>query len=246
MLLSPAIDIKNGRGVRLRQGDLENNITVYSDDPVAVARQWADLGAERLHIVDLDGAATGRPVNAALIRDMVNEVSGEMEVELGGGLRSLEQVERYIDAGVSYAVIGTAALKRPGFLHEACSNFGGQIIVALDARDGLVATDGWQNTTAIKAVDLARKIESYGVEAFLYTDIARDGMLTGCNVEATAELARAVSVPVIASGGVRDIEDIRRILAVEKDGVCGAILGRSLYEGTLRFEDALALVEAAQ
>ena len=246
MILIPAIDIKNGRCVRLRQGDLENNITVYSDDPVAVARQWADLGAERLHIVDLDGAATGRPVNAALIRDMVNEVSGEMEVELGGGLRSLEQVERYIDAGVSYAVIGTAALKRPGFLHEACSNFGGQIIVALDARDGLVATDGWQNTTAIKAVDIARKFESYGVEAFLYTDIARDGMLTGCNVEATAELARAVSVPVIASGGVRDIEDIRRILAVEKDGVCGAILGRSLYEGTLRFEDALALVEAAQ
>ena len=246
MLLIPAIDIKNGRCVRLRQGDLENNITVYSDDPVAVARQWADLGAERLHIVALDGAATGRPVNAALIRDMVNEVSGEMEVELGGGLRSLEQVERYIDAGVSYAVIGTAALKRPGFLHEACSNFGGQIIVALDARDGLVATDGWQNTTAIKAVDIARKFESYGVEAFLYTDIARDGMLTGCNVEATAELARAVSVPVIASGGVRDIEDIRRILAVEKDGVCGAILGRSLYEGTLRFEDALALVEAAQ
>ena len=246
MLLIPAIDIKNGRCVRLRQGDLVINITVYSDDPVAIARQWADLGAERLHIVDLDGAATGRPVNAALIRDMVNEVSGEMEVELGGGLRSLEQVERYIDAGVSYAVIGTAALKRPGFLHEACSNFGGQIIVALDARDGLVATDGWQNTTAIKAVDIARKFESYGVEAFLYTDIARDGMLTGCNVEATAELARAVSVPVIASGGVRDIEDIRRILAVEKDGVCGAILGRSLYEGTLRFEDALALVEAAQ
>ena len=246
MLLIPAIDIKNGRCVRLRQGDLENNITVYSDDPVAVARQWADLGADRLHIVDLDGAATGRPVNAALIRDMVNEVSGDMEVELGGGLRSLEQVERYIDAGVSYAVIGTAALKRPGFLHEACSNFGGQIIVALDARDGLVATDGWQNTTAIKAVDIARKFESYGVEAFLYTDIARDGMLTGCNVEATAELARAVSVPVIASGGVRDLEDIRRLLAVEEDGVCGAILGRSLYEGTLRFEDALALVEAAQ
>ena len=246
MLLIPAIDIKNGRCVRLRQGDLENNITVYSDDPVAVARQWADLGADRLHIVDLDGAATGRPVNAALIRDMVNEVSGDMEVELGGGLRSLEQVERYIDAGVSYAVIGTAALKRPGFLHEACSNFGGQIIVALDARDGLVATDGWQNTTAIKAVDIARKFESYGVEAFLYTDIARDGMLTGCNVEATAELARAVSVPVIASGGVRDIDDIRRLLAVEEDGVFGAILGRSLYEGTLRFEDALALVEAAQ
>ena len=246
MLLIPAIDIKNGRCVRLRQGDLENNITVYSDDPVAVARQWADLGAERLHIVDLDGAATGRPVNAALIRDMVNEVSGDMEVELGGGLRSLEQVERYVDAGVSYAVIGTAALKRPGFLHEACSNFGGQIIVALDARDGLVATDGWQNTTSVKAVDIARKFEGYGFEAFLYTDIARDGMLTGCNVEATAELARAVNVPVIASGGVRDIEDIRKLLEVEADGVYGAILGRSLYEGTLRFEDALDLVNASK
>ena len=246
MLLIPAIDIKNGRCVRLRQGDLENNITVYSDDPVAVARQWADLGAERLHIVDLDGAATGRPVNAALIRDMVNEVSGDMEVELGGGLRSLEQVERYVDAGVSYAVIGTAALKRPGFLHEACSNFGGQIIVALDARDGLVATDGWQNTTSVKAVDIARKFEGYGVEAFLYTDIARDGMLTGCNVEATAELARAVNVPVIASGGVRDIEDIRKLLEVEADGVYGAILGRSLSEGTLRFEDALDLVNASK
>ena len=246
MLLIPAIDIKNGRCVRLRQGDLENNITVYSDDPVAVARQWADLGADRLHIVDLDGAATGRPVNAALIRDMVNEVSGDMEVELGGGLRSLEQVERYVDAGVSYAVIGTAALKRPGFLHEACSNFGGQIIVALDARDGLVATEGWQNTTSVKVVDIARKFESYGVEAFLYTDIARDGMLTGCNVEATAELARAVNVPVIASGGVRDIEDIRKLLEVEADGVYGAILGRSLYEGTLRFEDALDLVNASK
>lgn len=243
MLLIPAIDIKNGRCVRLRQGDLENNITVYSDDPVAVARQWADLGAERLHIVDLDGAATGKPVNAALIRRMVDEVSGEMDVELGGGLRSLEQVERYIDAGISYAVIGTAALKRPGFLHDACSNFGGQIIVALDARDGFVATDGWQTTTDVRAVEIARKFEDYGVEAFLYTDIARDGMLTGCNVEATAELARAVSVPVIASGGVRDLDDIRRLLAVEADGVTGAILGRSLYEGTLNFEEALALTE---
>lgn len=243
MLLIPAIDIKNGRCVRLRQGDLENNITVYSDDPVAVARQWADFGAERLHIVDLDGAATGKPVNAALIRRMVDEVSGEMDVELGGGLRSLEQVERYIDAGISYAVIGTAALKRPGFLHDACSNFGGQIIVALDARDGFVATDGWQTTTDVRAVEIARKFEDYGVEAFLYTDIARDGMLTGCNVEATAELARAVSVPVIASGGVRDLDDIRRLLAVEADGVTGAILGRSLYEGTLNFEEALALTE---
>lgn len=243
MLLIPAIDIKNGQCVRLQQGDLKNNITVYSSDPVAIARQWADQGAELLHIVDLDGAATGKPVNAALIREIVEEVRDEMDIELGGGLRSLEQLERYIDAGIDYAVIGTAAIKRPGFLHDACSNFGGQIIVALDGKDGKVATDGWQSVTGNSVIDLAKKFEDYGVEAFLYTDIARDGMLTGCNIEATVALAEAVSVPVIASGGIRDINDIKRLLEVESSGIMGAILGRSLYEGTLDFKEALALVE---
>ena len=237
MLLIPAIDIKNGQCVRLQQGDLKNNITVYSSDPVAIARQWADQGAESLHIVDLDGAATGKPVNAALIREIVEEVRDEMDIELGGGLRSLEQLERYIDAGIDYAVIG------PGFLHDACSNFGGQIIVALDGKDGKVATDGWQSVTGNSVIDLAKKFEDYGVEAFLYTDIARDGMLTGCNIEATVALAEAVSVPVIASGGIRDINDIKRLLEVESSGIMGAILGRSLYEGTLDFKEALALVE---
>ncbi len=246
MLLIPAIDIKNGQCVRLQQGDLNNNITVYSTDPVAVARQWADMGAERLHIVDLDGAQSGKPTNIALIRDIVAEVSDVMPIELGGGLRTLEQLESYVDAGVEYCVIGTAAIKRPGFLHDACSNFGGQIIVALDAKDGKVATDGWQAVSGNAVIDLAKKFEDYGVEAFLYTDISRDGMLTGCNVEATAELARAVSVPVIASGGIRDLDDIRALLAVEDDGVMGAVLGRSLYEGTLKFEQALELVDAAE
>ena len=190
--------------------------------------------------MDLDGAATGKPVNAALIREIVEEVRDEMDIELGGGLRSLEQLERYIDAGIDYAVIGTAAIKRPGFLHDACSNFGGQIIVALD---GKVATDGWQSVTGNSVIDLAKKFEDYGVEAFLYTDIARDGMLTGCNIEATVALAEAVSVPVIASGGIRDINDIKRLLEVESSGIMGAILGRSLYEGTLDFKEALALVE---
>ncbi|MFU0842229.1 MAG: 1-(5-phosphoribosyl)-5-[(5-phosphoribosylamino)methylideneamino] imidazole-4-carboxamide isomerase [Burkholderia sp.] len=245
MLLIPAIDIKNGRCVRLRQGDLKNNITVYSDDPVAVARRWADKGAERLHIVDLDGAASGKPVNAPLIRDIIDEVGGEMEIELGGGLRSLDQIESYTDAGVSYAVIGTAAIRVPGFLHEACSNFGGQIIVALDAKNGFVATDGWQSTSHTKVTDIAKKFDAYGVAGILYTDISRDGMLTGCNVEATAALAREVSAPVIASGGIRDLDDIRRLLAVESDGVAGAVLGRSLYEGTLSFEEALALIKNA-
>lgn len=243
MLLIPAIDIKDGRCVRLRQGDLHNNVTVYSEDPVAIARQWADMGAERLHIVDLDGAQSGKPTNVALIRAMVEEVRDEMQIELGGGIRTLEQLETFIDAGVDYAVIGTAAIKRPGFLHDACSNFGGQIIVALDAKDGKVATDGWQAVSSNHVIDLAKKFEGYGIEAFLYTDIARDGMLSGCNVEATEALARAVNVPVIASGGVRDLDDIRRLLQVEDSGVMGAILGRSLYEGTLNFEEALALVE---
>lgn len=243
MLLIPAIDIKDGRCVRLRQGDLHNNVTVYSEDPVAIARQWADMGAERLHIVDLDGAQSGKPTNVALIRAMVEEVRDEMQIELGGGIRTLEQLEAFIDAGVDYAVIGTAAIKRPGFLHDACSNFGGQIIVALDAKDGKVATDGWQAVSSNHVIDLAKKFEDYGIEAFLYTDIARDGMLSGCNVEATEALARAVNVPVIASGGVRDLDDIRRLLQVEDSGVMGAILGRSLYEGTLNFEEALALVE---
>jgi phosphoribosylformimino-5-aminoimidazole carboxamide ribotide isomerase len=242
MLLIPAIDIKDGRCVRLRQGNMDADVTVFSDDPVAMARHWVAQGAQRLHIVDLNGARSGKPVNEPVIRKMVAEVGEDIEIQLGGGMRDLDLIERYIDDGVRFVVIGTAAVKNPGFLHDACSAFGGHVIVALDAKGGKVATDGWSKLTGHDVVDLGRKFEGYGVEAILYTDIGRDGMLTGVNVEATVELARAVKVPVYASGGIAGITDIEALLKVEEFGVEGAILGRSLYEGTLDFQAAQALV----
>jgi phosphoribosylformimino-5-aminoimidazole carboxamide ribotide isomerase len=238
MLLIPAIDIKDGHCVRLRQGDM-TSATVFSDDPVAMARHWVEQGARRLHVVDLNGARSGRPVNEVVIRRIVDEVGAEVPVQLGGGLRDLDTIERYIDGGVGFVVIGTAAVKNPGFLHDACSAFGGHVIVALDAREGKVATDGWSKLTGHDVVDLAVKFEDYGVEAILYTDIGRDGMLTGVNLEATVALARAVKIPVIASGGVATMDDIERLCAVQSEGVEAAVLGRSLYEGTLDFKAAL-------
>jgi phosphoribosylformimino-5-aminoimidazole carboxamide ribotide isomerase len=238
MLLIPAIDIKDGRCVRLRQGDMET-ATVFSEDPVAMARHWVDLGARRLHVVDLNGARSGKPVNEPVIRRIVDQVGAEVPVQLGGGLRDLDTIERYIDGGVGFVVIGTAAVKNPGFLHDACSAFGGHVIVALDARDGKVATDGWSKLTGHDVVDLAVKFEDYGVEAILYTDIGRDGMLAGVNLDATVALARAVKIPVIASGGVATMEDIERLCSVQAEGVEAAVLGRSLYEGTLDFRAAL-------
>ncbi|MEF9944732.1 MAG: 1-(5-phosphoribosyl)-5-[(5-phosphoribosylamino)methylideneamino]imidazole-4-carboxamide isomerase [Burkholderiaceae bacterium] len=246
MLLIPAIDIKDGRCVRLRQGDMDNNVTVFSDDPVGMARHWVELGASRLHIVDLNGARSGKPVNEPLIRKILTEFGDDIEIQLGGGMRDLDLIERYIDAGVRYVVIGTAAVKSPGFLHDACSAFGGHVIVALDAKGGKVATDGWSKLTGHDVIDLAQKFESYGVDSILYTDIGRDGMLTGVNIEATVELARAVKIPVIASGGIADIRDIENLLAVESEGINAAILGRSLYEGTLDFKAAQALVQSAE
>jgi phosphoribosylformimino-5-aminoimidazole carboxamide ribotide isomerase len=243
MLLIPAIDLKDGKCVRLRQGDMAS-ATIFSEDPAAMARQWVDQGATRLHLVDLNGARSGRPVNEAAIKKIVAAVGEEAEIQLGGGLRDLDTVERYIDDGVHYVVIGTAAVKSPGFLQDACTAFGGQVIVALDARDGKVATDGWSKLTGHDVIDLAKKFEDYGVEAILYTDIGRDGMLGGVNIEATVELARSVKVPVIASGGVNDLADIERLFAVRDDGVEAVILGRSIYEGTLDFKAALARVVA--
>jgi phosphoribosylformimino-5-aminoimidazole carboxamide ribotide isomerase len=237
MLLIPAIDLKDGKCVRLRQGDL-SDATVFSEDPVAMARHWVAQGARRLHLVDLNGARSGRPVNEGVIKKIIAAVGDEIPVQLGGGIRDLDTIERYIDDGVALVVIGTAAVKNPGFLQDACSAFGGHVIVSLDARDGKVATDGWSKLTGHDVIDLARKFEDYGVEAILYTDIGRDGMMSGVNIEATVELARAVKIPVIASGGVSSMADIERLCAVEAEGVEAAILGRSLYEGALDFSAA--------
>jgi phosphoribosylformimino-5-aminoimidazole carboxamide ribotide isomerase len=234
MLLIPAIDLKDGKCVRLRQGNMAD-ATVFSDDPVAMARHWVAQGARRLHLVDLNGARSGRPVNEAVIKRIIAAVGDEIPVQLGGGIRDLDTIERYIDDGVAFVVIGTAAVKSPGFLQDACSAFGGHVIVSLDARDGKVATDGWSKLTGHDVIDLAKKFEDYGVEAILYTDIGRDGMMTGVNIEATVELARAVKIPVIASGGVSSLADIERLCAMEPDGIEAAILGRSLYEGAIDF-----------
>jgi phosphoribosylformimino-5-aminoimidazole carboxamide ribotide isomerase len=244
MLLIPAIDIKDGHCVRLRQGDMNSNVTVFSDDPVAMARHWRDQGARRLHIVDLNAARSGRLINEAVIRKMVKAVGDDLPIQLGGGIRDLDTIERYIDDGVGFVVIGTAAVKNPGFLHDACSAFAGRVIVALDAKGGKVATDGWSKLTGHDVNDLAKKFEDYGVEAILYTDIGRDGMLTGVNIEATVELARHAKIPVIASGGVAQMADIEALCAVESDGVMGAILGRSLYEGTVDFKAAQERADA--
>ena len=237
MLLIPAIDLKDGRCVRLRQGDMADS-TTFGENPAAMARRWLDAGARRLHLVDLNGAFAGRPVNESAVKAILAEVGYEIPVQLGGGIRDLDTIERYLDDGLSYVIIGTAAVKSPGFLKDACSAFGGHIIVGLDAKDGKVATDGWSKLTGHEVIDLARKFEDYGVEAVVYTDIGRDGMLTGVNVEATRKLAQALTIPVIASGGLAGLADIEKLCAVEEDGIEGVICGRSIYSGDLDFAQA--------
>ena len=239
MLLIPAIDMKDGQCVRLKQGDMDQT-TVFGEDPAAMARRWVDKGARRIHLVDLNGAFAGKPKNEQAIRAVLKEVGAEVDVQLGGGIRDLDTIERYLDAGLRYVIIGTAAVKNPGFLQDACTAFGGHIIVGLDAKDGKVATDGWSKLTGHEVIDLAKKFEDYGVEAVIYTDIGRDGMLTGVNIDATVKLAQALSIPVIASGGLSDIADIERLCAVESDGVEGVICGRSIYSGSLDFAAAQA------
>jgi phosphoribosylformimino-5-aminoimidazole carboxamide ribotide isomerase len=237
MVIIPAIDVKDGRCVRLKQGDM-SQATVYSDDPVAVARHWLAEGARRLHVVDLNGAAAGRPKNEAVIRNIIKAVGDEIPVQLGGGIRDLDTIERFIDVGVTYIVIGTAAVKNPGFLSDACTAFSGHILVGLDAKDGKVAVEGWSKLTGHDVIDLALKFEEYGAEGLIYTDIGRDGMLTGVNVEATVRIARELRMPVIASGGLTSLEDVAALCAIEADGVMGVITGRALYQGTLDFKQA--------
>ncbi|MFT4822706.1 MAG: phosphoribosylformimino-5-aminoimidazole carboxamide ribotide isomerase [Halioglobus sp.] len=243
MLIIPAIDLKDGACVRLRQGLMDDS-TVFSDDPVAMAARWVDAGCRRLHLVDLNGAFAGEPVNGDVVTAIARAYP-DLPVQIGGGIRNLETIEHYIKSGVSFVIIGTKAVKDPEFVSEACRAFPGKVIVGLDARDGLVATDGWAEVSEIHAHDLARKFESDGVSAIVYTDIARDGMMQGVNVEATLEMARASSIPVIASGGITNLDDIRALSAVASQGICGAITGRAIYEGTLDVAQAQRLCDEA-
>ena len=231
MLIIPAIDLKDGQCVRLRQGEMDDS-TVFTDDPVAMAERWVAAGCRRLHLVDLNGAFAGAPVNGGVVT-AIAERFPELPLQIGGGIRTLETIEHYVTAGVDFVIIGTQAVKEPAFVAEACREFPGKVIVGLDARDGRVATDGWAEVSALLATDLAQRFASDGVAAIVYTDIARDGMLQGVNVEATLEVARAGGLPVIASGGITDMGDIKRLCAVADDGIVGAITGRAIYEGTL-------------
>ncbi|RDD63294.1 1-(5-phosphoribosyl)-5-[(5-phosphoribosylamino)methylideneamino]imidazole-4-carboxamide isomerase [Ferruginivarius sediminum] len=240
MILFPAIDLKEGKAVRLLRGEMES-ARVFNDDPAAQARAFAEAGFEWLHLVDLDGAFAGRPLNAPAVEAIVAAV--DLPVQLGGGIRDLATVERWLEAGVARVILGTVAVKDPALVEEACRRFPGRIVVGIDARDGRVAVEGWAETSEIMARDLAKRFEDAGVEAIVYTDIERDGALQGVNVEATVDLARAVSLPVIASGGVASLDDLARLRAVEDQGVAGAILGRALYDGRIDPKSALALVK---
>ncbi len=242
MMIIPAIDLKDGHCVRLEQGRMES-ATVFSTEPGKAAAQWAAKGARRLHVVDLNGAVAGKPRNEAAVKDIIAAVDSDIPVQLGGGIRDLDTIERYLDDGVSFVIIGTAAVKNPGFLHEACDAFPGHIIVGLDAKDGKVATDGWSKLTGHDVVDLAKRFQDYGVEAVIYTDIGRDGMMTGVNIAATVRLAQALTVPVIASGGLTSLDDVKALLAVEAEGIAGCIAGRAIYEGKLDFAAAMKLAD---
>ena len=242
MLIIPAIDLKDGHCVRLRQGVMEG-ATVFSEDPAAMASRWLEQGARRLHLVDLNGAFAGKPKNEAAVRSIVEAVGLDVPIQLGGGIRDLETIERYLDIGVTYVIVGTAAVKVPGFLHEACDAFPGHVMVGLDAKGGKVAVNGWSKLTGHDVCDLAKRFEDYGVEAIIYTDIGRDGMMTGVNIPATVELARPLTVPVIASGGITNLDDVRALCAVQAEGITGAITGRAIYEGTLDFAAAQALAD---
>ena len=241
MLVIPAIDLKDGQCVRLRQGRMDES-TVFSDDPVEMAGRWLEQGARRLHIVDLNGAFSGTLVNAEIVTSIVKAYP-ELSIQIGGGIRNLDTVEKFINSGVDSVIIGTAAVTHPGFLHEACFAFPGQIVVGLDAKDGDVAINGWAKLTGHNVIELAQKFEEYGVESIIYTDIGRDGMLSGVNIEATVKLTESLKIPVVASGGVSNISDIKALCNVANIGIRGVITGTAIYEGTLDFEAAQQLAK---
>nr|WP_305792999.1 1-(5-phosphoribosyl)-5-[(5-phosphoribosylamino)methylideneamino]imidazole-4-carboxamide isomerase [Sedimenticola hydrogenitrophicus] len=237
----PAIDLKDGRCVRLRQGRMEDE-TIFSDDPVEVAGRWVEAGARRLHLVDLNGAFAGEPVNGGVIR-AIAAAYPELPIQVGGGIRDERTIQAYLDAGVNFVIIGTQAVKEPAFVGRACSAFPGHVIVGLDAKEGMVAIDGWATVTDQEVTELSRRFEQDGVSAIVYTDIGRDGMLSGPNVQATAALANAVSIPIVASGGITDIGDIEALCKADTDNIMGAITGRAIYEGTLDFAAGQALAD---
>ena len=242
MLLIPAIDLKDGQCVRLRQGAMEDS-TVFSDDPVAMAQRWVDAGARRLHLVDLNGAFAGQPVNTGVVR-RIADAFPDVPIQLGGGIRDEDTVQLYLDAGVQYVIIGTKAVSAPHFINDLCLEFPGHIIVGLDAKDGKVAIDGWSKLSHHDVIDMAQHFERDGVEAIVYTDISRDGMMQGVNVEATVKMASEISTPVIASGGISTLDDIKALQAVAEEGIMGAIIGRALYEGSIDLAEAQKLVDA--
>ena len=242
MIIYPAIDIRGGRCVRLTEGRFDAE-TVFADDPAEMALKWAGLGAEFLHLVDLDGALAGEGKNVPVIERILQSVS--IPVQPGGGIRNLETIEKLLSLGVNRLILGSAAVKNPQLVEEACKKYPGHIAVGIDAKNGDVAIEGWGKGSGVAATELAKKMAAYGVETIIYTDISRDGMLSGVNVEATAALARACGVPIIASGGVASLEDIRRVKAVESDGVQGCIIGKAIYTGAVDLKEALALAKEA-
>ncbi len=241
VLVIPAIDLKDGQCVRLRQGNMEDS-TVFGDNPVDFARHWMNQGARRLHLVDLNGAFAGEPVNADIVTEITKALP-KISIQIGGGIRSGDTIELYLKAGVSYVIIGTRAVKDPAFVTDMCRQFPGCIIVGLDAKAGMVATDGWAQVSTVKATELAKQFAYDGVEAIVYTDIARDGMMEGVNVAATVAMAKASTIPIIASGGVTTIEDIKQLRLHTHHGISGAITGRAIYEGTLDLKEAQALCD---
>jgi len=241
MLVIPAIDLKDGKCVRLRQGEMED-ATIYEADPVVAASRWVDAGCERLHIVDLNGAFAGKPMNAGVIEKIARKYP-DLDIQVGGGIRDEETIQTYLDAGVRYTIIGTKAITHSHFVEDMCVEFPSHIIVGLDAKDGKIAIDGWSKLSNHDVIDMAQRFEAMGVEAIVYTDISRDGMMNGVNIDATVRLAQSIRIPVIASGGITNMDDIIALCNVRDEGIVGAITGRAIYEGSLDFEQALKYVK---